>query len=507
MTMRVGGLASGIDTENIIKELIQAERIPLDKMEQDRTLLEWQRDLFREINKKVKELDDFIADTMRLRRTYTAKTVSSSNETVVTATGSATASEGTISIKVNKLATSAMNISTGEVDKNIDLSAYYGKDIYFYTYNENYKKGDPEENPHYNNEFLTHKITIDDGDTLEDVLRKITNHDSPVRAFYDENSKKVVLETTRTGNYNTKTGQDYFNGAEIGFKENSFFTNVLNMDLANEKGGTDAEFVYNEHLTLTSKDNQYTLNGITYQFKQVSEQAVTLTVSNDIDAAVDKIKEFVEKYNELIDLLNGTQLEKRYRDFPPLTEAQKKEMEEREIELWEEKAKSGILRGDTIISSALTNLRQNLFQKVESGGAFNLISDIGLNTTKNYLDGGKLELDEEKLRTALREDPDSVYTFFSNNVEGTGRGFMNRVEDTLENIHKRINERAGRSYDADTNYTIGRRIKELNNRMDAFEDRLRQIENRYWRQFSAMEKAISVMNNQSMMIMSNFFGQ
>lgn len=58
MDMRIGGLASGIDTDTIIKDLMKAERIPLDKMEQELTILEWQRDKYREINTKIDELEN-----------------------------------------------------------------------------------------------------------------------------------------------------------------------------------------------------------------------------------------------------------------------------------------------------------------------------------------------------------------------------------------------------------------------------------------------------------------
>ena len=79
MLMRIGGLASGIDTDNIIKELMAAERLPLDKMEQNKTKYEWQRDAFRDINKKIAEFDKLILD-MKMSSTYETKKVSSTQE-------------------------------------------------------------------------------------------------------------------------------------------------------------------------------------------------------------------------------------------------------------------------------------------------------------------------------------------------------------------------------------------------------------------------------------------
>lgn len=47
-------------------------------------------------------------------------------------------------------------------------------------------------------------------------------------------------------------------------------------------------------------------------------------------------------------------------------------------------------------------------------------------------------------------------------------------------------------------------MKQLNKQIDTFQDRLTQIEDRYWRQFTAMEKAISQMNEQSDYLMQQF---
>src|SRR5699024_6435659 len=106
--MRVGGLASGIDTEQIIKELMNAERIPLTKLEQQKTRLEWQRDAYREINRQIAELERLITDMRLTSNTINPKTVSSSMESAVTATASASAPNGVYRIAVTQLATNAI---------------------------------------------------------------------------------------------------------------------------------------------------------------------------------------------------------------------------------------------------------------------------------------------------------------------------------------------------------------------------------------------------------------
>ncbi|MEC5422854.1 flagellar hook-associated protein 2 [Virgibacillus sp. C22-A2] len=482
--MRIGGLATGMDTEQLVKKLMEAERMPLDRMKQDQTKLTWQRDAFRDINKSLLELDNMMLD-MKMSRTYNSKSVSSSNEGAVTATASTNTANGTYNIKVDKLASSAMNMSADKIElvATEALGAERAGTFHFSTYNE---KG----------EAIEHTFEVKAEDTLNQVLKRITDADNNVRAFYDSQSDKVIMETTRTGNYNEA-------GNEIEFgADNVFFSTDLKLDMAGEKGGENASFTYNDHLSLTSKSNSYQLNGVSFQFKDVG--SASLTVVNNIDESFDSIMKFIDKYNEVVETLNGSQREERFRDYPPLTEEQKKGMSEDEIELWEERAMSGILRGESSISNGLFSMRQSWYSSVETGGEFTSLTQLGIKTSPNYMDGGKLIVDEGKLRTALQENPADVQKLFSNSGTGAERGLVNRVEDSIESTMKQIKSRAGNGTDTLENYTLGKRMKDINSRISSFEDRLVQVENRYWSQFTAMEKAISRMNQQSSQLMSQF---
>src|SRR5690625_1679775 len=212
MVMRVGGIASGMDIEALVEKLMEAERMPLDRLKQQQTTLTWKRDAFREINSTLLELDNMMLD-MKLSTTYNPKSATSSQEGALTATANSSALNGSYEIRVDKLATNEMRIS-GELNVS-ELGSYAG-DHEFYTYDEN---GDQ----------VTHTLTINETDTIDDVLKKIGEaSDKSVRAFYDENTNRVVLETTRTGVYNTENA----NGNEIEFDEasaNSFFTDFLQL--------------------------------------------------------------------------------------------------------------------------------------------------------------------------------------------------------------------------------------------------------------------------------------
>src|SRR5690554_1655921 len=112
--MRIGGLASGLDTQNLVQELMRAERMPLDRMVQDRTWIEWQRDAYRDMNLQLTNFrESFRATGLGLQSTFLQKSVTSSNEAVVTATGSASALNGSVQIKVEDLATASTFVSSG----------------------------------------------------------------------------------------------------------------------------------------------------------------------------------------------------------------------------------------------------------------------------------------------------------------------------------------------------------------------------------------------------------
>src|SRR5699024_11555498 len=211
-------------------------------------------------------------------------------------------------------------------------------------------------------------------------------------------------EATRSGSYNPNDG----NEIEFDTSPDSFFTKVLGLT-GTETGGENARFTYNNGLTIESKDNSYTLNGITFEFHNVTEGNARISVQTDVDQSFDKIMDFVNKYNELIYEMNKSQTEERFRDYLPLSEEQKADMTDKQIELWEEKAKSGMLRGEATIRNGMYELRGRLQAQVSNEGAFSVLSSIGITTTANYLDGGKLEVDENKLKAALRENPDDVY--------------------------------------------------------------------------------------------------
>lgn len=490
--MRVGGLASGMDIEAMVDKLMQAERIPLDKLNQNQTKLTWKRDSFREMNRSLLDLSNLTRD-MKRTTVYNSKTVTSSQENAVTATGSGSAQNGLYQINVSQIATNALNMGT---EKAEDIEEeHVGKEISFSIYNE---KGEKED----------FSYEIEEGESVQSLLKRITKDDNGVRAFQDASSGKVIMETNRTGVYNVDENGDragneiIFNNDEGG--NSSFFTDVLKLDSSNEVQAQNAIFSYNNSQEIETKNNEYNLNGMTFQFHNETEGNARMTVINNVEDTFESITAFVEKYNEVIDKMNKSQQEEIHRDFPPLTEEQKKEMSEKEIEQWEEKAQSGILRNESSIRNGMYSMRSSWYANVETGGEFSSLTQIGITTSSKHSDGGKLVIDETKLRQALNEDPESVQGLFTNSSENESKGIMQRLEDSVKSTIKKIEQQAGKDYHTLDNYSIGKQMKSNEDRISTFQSRLEKVETRYWNQFTQMEKAIQRLNDQSEQLLSQF---
>ncbi len=242
-----------------------------------------------------------------------------------------------------------------------------------------------------------------------------------------------------------------------------------------------------------------------------SASPVTLTSSTNVDEMMTKIKDFVNMYNALIIDFNDQTKEKKYRDYAPLTAEQKEEMSENDIKLWEEKAKSGLLRSDDLIRNGLSKMRALVYEANPGleNSKFNTLFSIGITTSKNVNEGGTLAIDEGKLRKALEEDPDAVERLFKNAdgkkdavIDGKTvdtRGYLDKLRDSMKSFEVSVEKKAGRALMDDTQYSIGKSLKDIDTRIKTWQDKLKGIEARYWKQFSIMETAINKANQQSSM--------
>ncbi|MGB3782265.1 flagellar filament capping protein FliD [Priestia megaterium] len=597
--VRVSGLASGMDIDQIVSDLMKAERMPIDKMKKQKQTLEWQRDDYRSMNLLLSEFNN-LAFNMTLQSSYSSKTVSSSDETKVKAAATSSAANASYTLSNVTMATAAQSISTsidssmdptkslwsqrGSMDSSvwtektveqaaITLSAdtstvklakgaisavnqntgtlnsisvttdgtskeykvtigtkaetlssdevFINEDTGEMTFGTTLTSGSTIEAFSYQQNVLKFSITtydsngkatgdntdgstpfeFDGSTSLNTLLTQISNSKVGISAFFDEGTNKVVMTRKDTGNLSSADSAD---GSNMVFS-GGFLTGFL--QLAGDAKGTDAKFTLNG-LETTRKSNTFTTGGVTYTLQNNFTGDVRVNVSNDTQKVFDTIKDFVTKYNELIEKINGKITEERDRNYQPLTDEEREKLTDKQAEQWDDKAKSGLLKGDSILSSGLNQMRSNWYASVsEVSGGFSQLTDIGISTSANYSDRGKLviEGDGTKLKEAIEKDPQSVMDLFMKSGSTTSeKGIVRRLRDTITQTVSKVEQRAGRSTWTSEQFLLGRNLKSVNSQITSFESRLTQVEDRYYRQFTAMEKAIQNANAQSAQLSQYF---
>lgn len=504
--LRIGGLASGIDTDSIVKDLMKVRRMPLDKLNQNRQILQWQREDYREINTSLRSFRDKVFN-MKLQATYLAKSATSSNENAVGVTSNTNAAQGIYSMSVTQLAQGVSKGSQAGLPDEASgdgttktLANQFGVSgsISFTLEGSNGSKA----------------FTFDTAAaTINTVAAEINGAKLGITASYDSTLNRFFLTTSATGSAaKIKVTGDANNFLSDAAGNGSNTLKLLLKGDGTVYNGQDAVFSFGDATGLTSATNTVTVNGITLSLKQGGGANSTITVTGNTDAVFNAVKDFVTSYNDIIGKINSKLAENRYRDYPPLTDEQKDEMSEKEIEKWEKYARSGLLRDDSVLGGVVSKMRTTMYAVVPGltgGQGYDNLAKIGI-TTGSYYEKGKLYIDESKLKEALQKDPDGVKELFtkSSGVYGE-KGLAQRLYDDVNNGMSLISAKAGSesTYSTFDNSTTGKRLSAIDEDINELKDRLIEIEDRYWRQFTAMEKAIQQMNAQSAWLAQQFGGR
>ncbi len=249
---------------------------------------------------------------------------------------------------------------------------------------------------------------------------------------------------------------------------------------------------------IESSSNSISVNGLTLDLVSAKPgETISIGVSQDTDSVYNMVKDFVKQYNEVLEELNNAYYAESSRGYEPLTDEQKDAMSETEVEKWEKKIKDSLLRRDNTIGSLLNAMRTALDGCVTVDGEDYALSSFGICTTK-YTEKGKLHIYgdqddpdgmmyEDKLRKAIEEDPDKVMEVLQT--------LSKNLYDTMADKMK-----ASELSSALTFYNDKQITKELTGYKDQLkkeEDRLAEIEDRYYKQFASMETALSKLSSQS----------
>lgn len=259
-------------------------------------------------------------------------------------------------------------------------------------------------------------------------------------------------------------------------------------------------------ITLTRSDNSFDIDGLTVTLKGTfetgeDEEPVTFTTSADADKIIKDVTSMVEDLNKILksvhDAYSTQPLKKSNNDrYQPLTEDDEADMTESAIEKYNEKAKTGLLFGDSDLSS--------LYSKLLASVDTTKLSKLGI--TMSYSNGqSTLEVDEDALRTALENNPDAVKNAFTD----ASSGLMTRVKSTLDMYANTSSgspgilvSKAGSAYASTSllNNTLQEQLNDLDDEIEKWQDKLSDKVDYYTRMFSQLEQLTAQMNNQSSML-------
>ncbi len=357
-------------------------------------------------------------------------------------------------------------------------------------------------------------IKVEESDTVRTLMDKINNSDAGVEVNYQNSSDKFVFTSKKDGaSGKISVGGDFENIFGTSFNK----TDGQDAIVAVKYAGSD------EVVEIVRDSNSFKIDGMTisvngeFGYKagaggklelDKTSDPVTFDAKVDEDKIVETIKKMVEEYNEIIELVGKETGTKPNRDYEPLTSAQKAEMSESEIKAWEEKAKEGLLFNDNDLKGLSNSLRF-----VVSTADQAALKKLGITTSSTASDNGKLSFDESAFRAALKTDPEGIREMFTkertvdeNGVATGVNGIAVNMKSAFDKYAKTLGEpkgilieRAGsiKSPASITQNSLYKQIEQIDERISDLQDLLEMEQDRYIKQFTALESVIAQMNSQS----------
>ena len=449
MGIKLTGLASGLDTESMVKELTAAYSTKKDDMWKEQKKVEYKQEAWDELNADVY---GFYKDTLfdaKLNSKYSNSELCSSNEGIATVSGKATS--GAQSLMVKQVATQT-HITGGKFakepigyDGSITVKMY-GKD---------------------------HEIDLTADMTGEQVAKKLS--EVGLEANFDKVNGRLFLSSKQSGlasNFDITGDADVLAAIGLG----SQATKLEGQDALVELNG--AEFTFSS--------NSFEINKMKFNVK--SQGAVTIN-SKSTNSIYDMTKNFIDKYNELIKKLD-TAYNADYCNLDPLTDDERYVISDKQADDWDKKIKTSILRKDDDLNSLTSMMKSVMGSTVEVNGKKYSLYSIGIKTG-NYLttkqaERGMYNIDDETLKAAIDEDPDKVISIVS--------GLANKLYDKLSTKMKSSSMKS--AYTIYNDKQLKEKYNDYTKKLDKWTEKVTAIEDKYYKQFAKMESMMAAMQTQ-----------
>lgn len=345
-------------------------------------------------------------------------------------------------------------------------------------------------------------IRVDKGPTMRNLMDAVNNSDADVTMKYNSTTDNFTLTAKASGSYGkTDVGGD-----------TGLVTGLFGGDAdRHTTKGEDAELTVSfdggkSTVDVVRSSNTFSLNGMNLTLNSVfgdtATEPVKFEAKMNTDDIVKNIKDMVKDYNDIIKTVNDQFSTKPDKDYAPLTDAQRKQMSPDQIKDWNDKAKQGSLFNDPDLASLASDIRFAFSFPVDG----EMLSSIGISTSKNWEDNGQLTIDETALQKALQERPDDVMKLFAKKDTGhSDGGAMSRLKGVMDKYAATTGtkgiliEKAGNAASPLSmmqNY-MQTSMDDINRQISDMQRQLKVEQDRYYNQFSNLEVYISKMNAQS----------
>lgn len=505
----IGGLATGLDTAELLKNMTVGTRSKIAKQQQTKQLLTWQTEAYRGISDKLinfsRKYTSFTSSSNLLSESfYTSSnlTTSGSNASKISVSGTSPMA-GEISIVSATTASAGGALSVKELTVDTDKASATAK----------LSEISPTDPPitDFSLNIGGHDIVgLTADSTIQDVVNAINlkTADTGVAATYDATLGRFKF-TTNDGNEKTVAMTGGLSTALLGFSGDLTIAKSSKSQIQIKFGDTGSI------MNLEGDTNEFKVDGLTIKINDSfsTGDAVKLNTAVNTDVVFNSIKDMIKDYNDIIETLNKEYSTKRNRDFPPLSNEQRKELSETEAKAWDEKAKAGMLFGNSDIGNLKNDLRAVFFS---DSSAMSQLKEIGITPSTEWKDGGRIVLDEEKLKKAISENPENVKTIFSKPKSDTDSGgFMLKLKDVTDKYAKTegstkgvLIEKAGSTFSPLS--MTKNKLLEQSQRVDkiiaSLNRTLANEETRYQKQFTNLETVYARMNAQAGWLTQQFGG-
>lgn len=539
--LRMTGMYSGMDTESIVSQLVKTKSTKVTNLKNEQKKLEWKQTAWQDLNSKIYNMYSKTLSNLRLTSAYSKKSTVSSDSTKATVVASEGAVNGTQTLKVNKLAKSGYLTGAKLAGKTTTTTGTDGKDV---TKVVNWETTDKLSEIDSNLTGKTISITTGSGTdakttdieitadmTINDLVAKFK--DAGVNASFDTTNQRFFINSTGTGSAKnfTLTSDDSTALASLGLDPNTTYTDINGSKNSCVKiEGQDAEIVLNG-ATFTSDSNTFSINGLTINTLGVTDEEISIVTSTDYDGIYNTIKDFLTEYNDLINEMDKLYNADSARKYDMLTDDEKESMTDDEVEQWEDKIKSALLRKDNSLYNVMNTLtstmmegfyENNLSDKEkknmssseitawykENGGKKHYLSDYGIGTLSYFeaqdnehhayhingdADDEFTSTKEDKLKAAIAEDPEGTANFFAT---------------LCKTLYSKLDETMSASTDYSSIYKVynDKQLKKDYNdyttKISDAESELNDYEDRWYNKFSKMEVALSKLQSQTSSISS-----